>query len=717
LAFLFISCYKLEIKLKTRLHFIFLLLFLFPSIALLAEVAFPLKAEMAGKNLLPYLFLLEDPSSSFKPDQILSGTHDFEFKKVPSENLGFSASQFWVRIPVANKSKETLVWLLEYNFPLIDEIEIYSKNLPENLKTRSGDQFPFSERNENYRNVIFPLIEKPNSESVYYLRIKSESTIPLTLEAWSTAESMSKMNKEQIIFGLFYGIMLVMILYNFSIFVFTRENSYILYVLFITSISLFHLANNGIAFQYLWPDWVWWANYCLPFFIITSCFLGIFFAVNFLNLKKLSIKMSKFMIAWSYSLILIAFLTFLLPYRAGVIVAIGVSIPSLAIMISGGVIALLRKGRTARFYLIAWSFFLLGATLYSFKSLGLLPDNHITRWTIQIGTALEVVLLSLGLADRINSLSRSLRDNLRELSHVNARIEDSEKRFREIFQGADEVILLLNEETFILNANRSLAKHLGYRTDDIKGKKLADLLFPMKGKKAGFNLLYLNDKLTELKMIGKVGTFQIEFAQKYVKEPKDMYMKLQFIDFENSREILVTLTPQYEDTLLSFIDSERIEFTISNYLRNAELVSQQVTSHLGKHMNPISQTEIRTSLREIIINAIEHGNLNIGFDEKSQALLEGNYLEFLHKRQEDPRYNRKVIKIDYVLTDDYVAYRVTDEGNGFDHKKILEKPIEELNEAHEQHGRGIYLTKSVFDRIEYNEVGNQVRLIKFFHQH
>jgi PAS domain-containing protein len=679
-------------------------------------VAFPIKGEMDGKSLLPYLYLLEDPNSVLTGEQILSGSFDSRFKRVTSENLGFSSSQFWIRLPVANKSAESVSWLLEYNFPLIDEIEIYAKVLPPNIIKLTGDLFPFSERNENYRNVIFPLVEKPNSESVYYLRIKSGSTIPLTLEAWSTKEIISKMNKEQIIFGLFYGIMLVMILYNISIYAFTREISYILYVSFISSISFFHLANNGIAFQYLWPDAVWWANFCLPFFIVSSCCLGVFFAVYFLSLKKLAPSLAKIMFIWAYSLIGISLITFLLPYRIGVITAIGFAMPSLVIMITGGVIAYLRKGRTATFYLIAWSFFLLGAILYSLKSLGVLPDNHITRWTIQIGTAMEVVLLSLGLADRINSLSRSLRDNLRELSHVNAKIEESEKRFREIFQGADEVILLLNEESRILNVNRAITKHLGYRTDDIKGKKLEDLLYPMKGKKAGFNLLYLNDKLSELKMVGKVATFQVEFGQKYVKEPKDMYVRFQFIEFEKSREILVTLAPQYEDTLLSFIDCERIEFTINNYLHNAELVSQKVTSHLGKHMSPISQTEVRTSLREIIINAIEHGNLSIGFDEKSEALMEGNYLEFLQKRQEDPRYNQKVIKIEYVLADEYVAYRITDEGKGFDHQKVFNMSIEDLNEAHEQHGRGIHLTRSVFDRIEYNEVGNQVRLIKFFNQ-
>lgn len=679
-----------------------------------AEVPFSIKNEIEGKALVKYLSILEDTNASFVPAEVLAGKYDSNFKKLEKENLGFSSSQFWFRLPVENLENQNVSWLLEFDFPLLDEVQIFSKSLPQGYLETSGDRISFANRKLHYRNVIFPLTEKAQSGNVYYFRIKSESTIPVSVKAWSTEELLNKMTKEQIIFGLFYGIMLVMILYNTSIYVFTRELSYLLYVLFITSISLFHLSNNGLAFQYLWPDATWWANACLPFFMVTSSSLGQLFAIYFLSLRSLAPRFAKYMQYWYQALAITSILILFFPYRMATLVGIALAIISAFIMIASGVIAFIRRGRTAKFYLVAWSFFLLGVLLYSLKSLGVLPDNQITRWTIQIGTAIEVVLLSLGLADRINSLSKSLRDNLRELSSVKAKIEESEKRFKEIFQGSEEVMLLLDENTRVINANRALTKQLGFRVSDLMGKPLEEFLYPVKGKKAGFNSLYLNEKFQELKITGNVGRFVLDFSQKYVKEPKDMYVRMQYIEFGDLREIFVTMASQLEDSIINYIDEERIEFTISNYLRNAELVSQKVTSNLGKHLSSIAQTEIRTSVREIIINAIEHGNLNIGFDEKSQALVEGNYLEFLQKRQEDPRYSRKVIKIEYVLTEEYVAYRITDEGKGFDHKQILSRSLESLNEAHEQHGRGIHMTKSVFDRVEYNDSGNQVRLIKYF---
>ncbi|EOQ88491.1 7TM diverse intracellular signaling [Leptospira yanagawae serovar Saopaulo str. Sao Paulo = ATCC 700523] len=675
-----------------------------------------LKTEMFGEPIWNQVLVLEDTNHSIPPEEVLSGKKDSEFKVLTSPNLGFSGSIFWVRIEVANPTNSLLRWNLLFDFPLIDEIQIFGEPLPKESKRILGDSIVFSERNIDYRNPVFPLESPANTKFVYYLKIQSESTIPLTLSVWTEREFNEKLSKEQMIFGVFYGILFVMIAYNFFIYIFTYEKSYLLYLFFISSIFFFHLVNNGFAFQYFWPNWVFWANYSLPFFICLSCITGVIFTNNYLSLKKHLPKISKLIWVWVGILVLFSVVTFFLTYRIAMVTSILLTVPTALLLVYSGTYTYIANVRTSRYYLISWAFFLLGVLLYSLKSLGFLSDNNITRWTIQIGTALQTILLSLGLADRINFLTRSLRENLRDLSHAKIKIEESEKRFREIFQGSDEVILMMNEDFQIINANRSLSKHLGYRLDDLKNKKITEILYTGRDQKSDYNVMFVNDKLTDLKMTGSAINFKTELSQKYVKEPKEMVCRIQYIDFEETREVLMTLSPEYEDTIIQLIESEKIEISMNNYLRNAELVSQKITAQLSKYLTTIEQTEIRSSVREIIINAVEHGNLNISFEEKSNALLEGNYLEFLQKRQEDPRYRQKKVKIEYSFSHEFVAYRITDEGRGFDHKKHMEKSIDAINEAHVQHGRGILMTKSVFDRIEYNEKGNQVSLIKFLNR-
>ncbi|MGV3667895.1 MAG: 7TM diverse intracellular signaling domain-containing protein [Leptospira bouyouniensis] len=675
-----------------------------------------LATEMSGISVWNQVLVLEDQTQSIPNSTIVSGEKDHEFKPLVSPNLGFSQSVFWVRIEITNPTSALIRWNLLYDFPLIDEIQIFGEPMLKDAKRALGDSFIFSERNVDYRNPVYQLETQANSSSVYYLKIKSESTIPLLLEFWTEKEFYEKLNKEQMIFGLFYGILFVMIAYNFFIYIFTYEKSYLLYLFFISSIFFFHLVNNGFAFQYIWPNWVFWANYSLPFFICLSCITGIIFTNNYLSLKKHLPKVSKLMWVWVGILVLFSGVTFFLSYRIAMVTSILLTVPTALLLVYSGTYTYLANVRTARYYLISWLFFLLGVLLYSLKSLGFLSDNNITRWTIQIGTALQTILLSLGLADRINFLTRSLRENLRDLSHAKIKIEESEKRFREIFQGSDEVILMMNEEFQIINANRSLSKHLGYRLDDLKNKKITEILYTGRDQKSDYNVMFVNDKLTDLKMTGSAINFKTELSQKYVKEPKEMVCRIQYIDFDETREVLMTLSPEYEDTIIQLIDSEKIELSMNNYLRNAELVSQKITAQLAKYLSTIEQTEVRSSVREIIINAVEHGNLNISFEEKSKALTEGNYLEFLQKRQEDPRYRHKKVKIEYSFSSEFVAFRITDEGRGFDHKKHMEKSIDDMNEAHVQHGRGILMTKSVFDRIEYNDKGNQVSLIKFLNR-
>ncbi|PJZ82390.1 7TM diverse intracellular signaling domain-containing protein [Leptospira meyeri] len=697
-----------------KLFFLSLLVFL-PGI-LFSEPAVLLSPEITGKSIWSDVFVLEDKDQSISEESITNGSLDSKFQKISSPNLGFSQSTFWIRVLVKNPTEDTIRWNLVFDFPLLDEIKIFGIGLPKSLVRTLGDAFPFSERNLDYRNPVFPLETKPGVTSVYYLKILSESTIPLTMSIWTEREFYDQLNKEQIIFGLFYGILFVMIAYNFFIYIFTYEKSYLFYMFFVSSIFFFHFINNGFAFQYLWPNWIFWANHSLPFFICVSCITGLIFSDNYLSLKKHLPKISKLMWLWAGILFLFSGVTFFLSYRIAMVTSILLTVPTALVMVFSGASTYLSNVRAARYFLISWSFFLTGVLLYSLKSLGLLPDNQITRWTIQIGTALQTILLSLGLADRINFLTRSLRDHIRELSHAKLKIEESEKRFREIFQGSDEVILMMNENFEVINANRALSKHMGFRLDDLRGKKITDLVYTGKDQKSDYNVMYVTDKLTDLKMTGSIINFKTEFDQKYVKEPKEMYCRLQYIDFDETREVLATMSSQFEDTIIQLIESEKIELSMNNYLRNAEIVSQKITSQLAKYLTTVEQTEVRSSVREIIINAVEHGNLNISFDEKSKALMEGNYLEFLQKRQEDPRYRQKRIKIEYSFNREYVAYRITDEGRGFDHKKHMEKSLEEMNEAHVQHGRGILMTKSVFDRIEYNDRGNQVSLIKYLNK-
>jgi len=123
---------------------------------------------------------------------------------------------------------------------------------------------------------------------------------------------------------------------------------------------------------------------------------------------------------------------------------------------------------------------------------------------------------------------------------------------------------------------------------------------------------------------------------------------------------------------------------------------------------------LKVCLREIIINAIEHGNLGIGFDEKTEAQNSGTYFSLLISRQTDAVYGARLVRVSYSLTRKRVVFRVTDEGDGFDHSDVTSRDIRKPEFLRLMHGRGIAMTRVEFDVVRFNEKGNSVLLVKHF---
>ena len=94
--------------------------------------------------------------------------------------------------------------------------------------------------------------------------------------------------------------------------------------------------------------------------------------------------------------------------------------------------------------------------------------------------------------------------------------------------------------------------------------------------------------------------------------------------------------------------------------------------------------------------------------------MNGTYIELLIKRQRNKTHADKQITVEYSLTPKRIEVKITDEGEGFDHQKMLSRSINQLDDNILGHGRGIALVKNYIDSIVYNEKGNSVHIIKNF---
>lgn len=138
----------------------------------------------------------------------------------------------------------------------------------------------------------------------------------------------------------------------------------------------------------------------------------------------------------------------------------------------------------------------------------------------------------------------------------------------------------------------------------------------------------------------------------------------------------------------------------------------RLTAVVAEHLGEIRCQELAVALNELILNAMEHGNLEISYDEKKMHLTGGTYSELVFERKKDPRFADRRVIVDYRMNSDGLCFTITDEGPGFDWRVVIGS-LSGGRPSYSPHGRGLILAQYYADNLEFNERGNEVRLSIF----
>ena len=310
----------------------------------------------------------------------------------------------------------------------------------------------------------------------------------------------------------------------------------------------------------------------------------------------------------------------------------------------------------------------------------------------------------------IEALNRELENNIEELNEANQHIKLSEEKYKRLVEGSNDYIFTLDENGCFLTANKALLNLFKIELDDIKSRKFIELLYARDEDEKSLTKRIILKKLLLLIEKRKPVQFIAEFKSVKIIEPIQMVVRLEVIDIEGKNEILGKASDIMVDELLQYFLYEKRKFSIGNSLLTAEEVTRRITHNLHKFLPQTKINLLRLALREIIINAIEHGNLNITFEEKSKSMIDGTYLNLLNERRNNPHYKNKKVLIEYLIHEGKAVYKIEDEGDGFDHENTIANSLKAANEGALAHGRGIALANDIFEEVRYNKKGNQVLL-------
>ena len=202
---------------------IILLLFtelLFYTDCLAAEPgeAFIINPSVKDTFLGSYMDILEDPEKQYGIDDIIRPDISAKFNRSKQDepSFGFTDSAYWVRLYIENPSNENHEWLLEVTYPLIDSVTLYAPSADNQYtELTQGDHKPFAERALQYRNILFLMSENPTAKNTYYLRFETSSSMILAMKYWEPDNFLESALEQDIVFGVFYGAILIMLIFNF----------------------------------------------------------------------------------------------------------------------------------------------------------------------------------------------------------------------------------------------------------------------------------------------------------------------------------------------------------------------------------------------------------------------------------------------------------------------------------------------------------------------
>lgn len=369
-----------------------------------------------------------------------------------------------------------------------------------------------------------------------------------------------------------------------------------------------------------------------------------------------------------------------------------------AIMLSGLVAALVSYETMQPLFPLPAEISRLGGYLSFLAAIGMLYVYSIHNWRESYAAEQQLIA------------ERDLNHKL--LQETIPKLEKAEAKYRHLVDDSDDLIFLADNQLRILSMNRSSQKMLAFLPADMIGKDLCDYIGDGENSDKELSRNLVREQVRNLLATGKQTRFRTRFRHKHREDGVEVLLSLQLSRVNGQDEIIARATEIEPEVTLRFLNREHGSYTLGNNILHADVLSQRIADRISLHYNQHELNSLRTCIREILINAIEHGNLGISFEEKSRVIEQGDFMAFLRQRQKDPRYANRQVQVRYIVSRTGLFLRITDEGDGFDHQGFLKRTESDDSLLMLEHGRGLTMARNAFDSVQFNTKGNQVTLAK-----
>lgn len=367
-------------------------------------------SEDQGKYILGYsMKIVEDKQRQWTIEDVRSKKIDAMFtplkKQVPS--LGFTSSAYWYKVEIYNSTRQVFEGILEEEIAWIDQIDIYEVRANGSAHIlRSGELRLRDEAQMRSRSHLLDISFHPYQIKTLYIRVETKDTFVTPFTLWSVKAFAQADSWRAYYFGALFGAIALMFVYNLVLHAFTRDVNYLYYVVYLFAGFMFAFSYNGFSRLLLWPEHPGFSDTIVNALSFLFQMTATIFTRQFLQTRQAMPRADRLLQGMVWMYVALALLrgagvaVHSMNYMA--VLTLQLYMPVLAVI---GIVAFRKGNRAARFFLMAWVASTVGMVVGASTVMGIISYSFLGMHAGEMGVMLDMALLAVALADRINILN------------------------------------------------------------------------------------------------------------------------------------------------------------------------------------------------------------------------------------------------------------------------------------------------------------------------
>ncbi len=357
-------------------------------------------------NLEPHWTLLRDARGELDEAGARQALSAGRFQPLPRgrAQFGFVTAAIWLHVSLDNPGATAIERTLVLGHPRLDELTVFVTAPEQRRIVELGDHATANARAHPLRDPNLDLRIDAGQRLDVLVRVDSSSSIQVPAMLYDARTLDHRLWRSLAIDMFFYGLLLGLLLYNLALYFGLGDRTYLWYVGYVASFGALILIYSGRGLQWFWPGEAAIADLSVPMSTGVALAMSTSFQRAFLDLRRNAPAFDPWFKYIALGMAALALITPLASVRASTVIANAAAMLASILAYVAAVRCWLAGYKPARYFVLAWSVLILGGVFVPLKNFGWIDTSVLTEYGIQIGSAIEMVLLSFAMAYRINML-------------------------------------------------------------------------------------------------------------------------------------------------------------------------------------------------------------------------------------------------------------------------------------------------------------------------